>query len=97
MTPGNIGAVRMAMGRSPLRSTRKNPATLNLNRTNVCRILRCDLKFHPYKTLLVQELIPTDHVVIILLLSPYVHYFYKLELFVLRRLMAYNLFLVFVQ
>jgi hypothetical protein len=41
---------------------RKHAAALNLNRTTVSRILHSDLKFHPYKIQVVQELKPSDYV-----------------------------------
>jgi transposase len=61
-TPENIEAVRASIGRSPQRSARKHASALNLNRTTIRRILHSDLKFHPYKIQVVQELKPLDYV-----------------------------------
>lgn len=60
-TPENIARVRAALTRSPSRSARKHAQELNMNRESVRRILRKDLKFHPYKIQVVQELKVTDY------------------------------------
>ena len=60
-TPQNIEAVRVAVLRSPRRSVRKIAAAVRLSRECVRRILYVDLKFHPYKLQIVQELKENDH------------------------------------
>uniref|UniRef100_A0A6P7GIP0 Uncharacterized protein LOC114343176 n=1 Tax=Diabrotica virgifera virgifera TaxID=50390 RepID=A0A6P7GIP0_DIAVI len=60
-TPDNIDRVRRAVNRHPRRSVRKHSQSLRLARTSVQRILRNDLKFHPYKIQLCQFLKPDDH------------------------------------
>lgn len=61
-TPVNIQAVRDAVIRSPHRSIRRHAASLQLHSSSVRRILVQDLKCHPYKLQIVQELKPNDHV-----------------------------------
>lgn len=61
-TPENVEAVQTAMTRSPHRSVRKVAAAVGVSRRSVQRILH-ELKFHPYKLQLVQELKPNDHLV----------------------------------
>jgi len=60
-TPQNIEAVRVSVLRSPRRSVRKIAAAVRLSRECVRRILYVDLKFHPYKLQIVQELKENDH------------------------------------
>lgn len=60
-TPNNIAAVRGALLRSPARSARQHARELQLSRDSVKRILRLDLKFHPYKMLVVQQLNERDY------------------------------------
>ncbi|KAJ8969308.1 hypothetical protein NQ317_002767 [Molorchus minor] len=59
-TPENIERVREALNRSPSRSARKHASELNINREAVRRILHKDLKFHPYKLQIVQQLKERD-------------------------------------
>lgn len=61
-TPDNIQAVREAVIRSPHRSIRRHSASLQVHSSSVRRILVQDLKCHPYKLQIVQELKPNDHV-----------------------------------
>lgn len=60
-TPQNIEAVRVLVLRSPRRSVRKQAAAVRLSRESVRRILHFDLKCHPYKLQIVQELKENDH------------------------------------
>lgn len=60
-TPDNIDRVRAAILRSPRRSVRKHAAALRMTNSSVRRILRTDLKFHPYKLAIVQELGECDY------------------------------------
>ena len=60
-TPQNIEAVRVSVLGSPRRSVRKLAAAVRLSRQCVCLILHVDLKFHPYKLQIVQELKENDH------------------------------------
>ncbi|KAJ8933144.1 hypothetical protein NQ318_015452 [Aromia moschata] len=50
-------AVREAVERSPTRSVAKHASALRLSDRSVRRILHADMKFHPYKMMIVQELI----------------------------------------
>ncbi|PNF38720.1 hypothetical protein B7P43_G14368 [Cryptotermes secundus] len=59
-TPDNVEAVQASVLRSPHRSVRKVAAAVTVSRRSVQRILH-ELKFHPYKLQLVQELKPNDH------------------------------------
>ncbi|XP_057675297.1 uncharacterized protein LOC130905701 isoform X2 [Corythoichthys intestinalis] len=61
-TPQNIDAVRQSVLRSPQRSARKHASALGLSARSVRRILHEDLKFHPYKLAMVQELNPRDFI-----------------------------------
>ena len=56
-TPENIQIARESVLRSPRRSAHKHSAALSLSLRNVRRILHLDLKFHPYKLMVVQELL----------------------------------------
>ena len=60
-TPENIQIVRESVMRSPRRSAHKHSAALSLSLRSVRRILHLDLKFHPYKLMVVQELLDRDH------------------------------------
>lgn len=55
-TPDNIATVRTALMRSPGRSARRHAQELRIKRNSVRIILKSDLKFHPYKILVVQQL-----------------------------------------
>lgn len=59
-TPENIEHVRVAVGRSPRRSARRQSAALGISDRSVRRILRLDLHHHPYKIQVVQELNEND-------------------------------------
>lgn len=59
-TPENIAAVRTSIEQSPSRSARKHASALGISDRTVRRILHCDLKLHPYKIMVTQELSPTD-------------------------------------
>jgi len=60
-TPQNIEAVCVSVLRSPRCSVRKLAAAVRLSRECVRRILQVDLKFHPYKLQIMQELKEKDH------------------------------------
>ena len=55
-TPHNVESVRDAMLRSPRRSARRQGLALHLNECSVRRILRKDLRYHPYKIQVAQKL-----------------------------------------
>ena len=59
-TPENIARVRTSIEQSPTRSARKHSAALRISERTMRRILHCDLKLHPYKIAVVQELSPAD-------------------------------------
>lgn len=59
-TPENIARVRESIMQSPRRSARKHAAALQISQRTMTRILHCDLKLHPYKIAVVQELSPAD-------------------------------------
>ena len=59
-TPENIEAVRQSVIQSPRRSARKQASALGISNHSVRRILHQDLHFHPYKVVVVQELIQQD-------------------------------------
>lgn len=59
-TPENVALVRAAVEQSPTRSARKHATALNMSDRSVRRILHKDLFFHPYKIMVVQELMPPD-------------------------------------
>lgn len=52
----NIERVRNAFEHSPKRSAKRHSLTLNISERSLRRILHLDLKFHPYKMQIVQEL-----------------------------------------
>lgn len=60
-TEETVNEVRTSVRRDPGLSTRKRSAELAIPRTSLRRILVKDLKLHPYKIQLVQELKPNDH------------------------------------
>lgn len=60
-TPENIASVSAAIIRSPHRSARQHARELNMSRDSVRRILRLDLKFHPYKMQVAQQLNVADY------------------------------------
>ena len=55
-SPQNIDVVRESMLRSPRRSIRKQAAAVEMLRESVRSILALDLKFHPYKLQIAQQL-----------------------------------------
>lgn len=59
-TDENIQRVRESVRANPRMSERKRSSTLGVTRSTLQRILRLDLKLHPYKIQLVQELKATD-------------------------------------
>lgn len=59
-SPENVAAVRRSVQQSPRRSARKHAAALRVSDRSVRRILHRDLKMHPYKIMLVQELSERD-------------------------------------
>ncbi|XP_044762173.1 uncharacterized protein LOC123319326 [Coccinella septempunctata] len=59
-TPESVERVRHALRTSPCRSVRKQAQALRLSRSTVRRIVKHDLRFHPYKLAIVQQLKPTD-------------------------------------
>lgn len=61
-TPENIERVRVAVTRSPHRSARRQATALRLSDRSVRRILHLDLRFHPYKLMIVQKLNEGDYV-----------------------------------
>lgn len=60
-TPENIERVRVALTRSPRKSARRHSLELGLSNRTLRRILKNDLKFHPYKMQIVQHLKPQDY------------------------------------
>ena len=60
-THENIEAVRQSVLQSPTRSSRKHASALRLSDRSVRRILHTDLKFHPYKIMVVQKLYEHDY------------------------------------
>lgn len=59
-TPENVGAVRAAFEQSPRHSARKHATALSMSNCSLRRILHEDIKFHPYKMMIVQKLKPLD-------------------------------------
>ena len=59
-TPETITTVRRAVTTSPQRSAAKHAFTLGVSDHSVWRILHLNLKFHPYKIMMVQELQECD-------------------------------------
>lgn len=60
-TPTNVLAVKESILQSPSRSARRHASALRLSDRTVRRILHLDLKFHPYKMMVVQELHEHDY------------------------------------
>jgi len=60
-TPENIASVSEALIRSPRRSARRHASELGLSRESVRNILQTDLRFHPYKMQVVQQLNVRDY------------------------------------
>lgn len=60
-TPENIERVRTAVNTSPGHSARRQELVLRMGRESVKKILKLDLKFHPYKIVCVQELKESDY------------------------------------
>jgi transposase len=58
--PENVAAVRASIERSPQRCARKQADAVWLSDRSVWRILHRDLKLHPYKIVIAQELIERD-------------------------------------
>lgn len=61
-TAENIEAVRVALARSPSKSTRRASAELGISRRSLQRILHADLKLFPYKITVVHKLMENDKV-----------------------------------
>ena len=59
-TPETITTVRHAVTTSPQRSAAKHALALGVSHRSVRRITHLDLKFHPYKIMMVQELQERD-------------------------------------
>ena len=59
-TAENVALVRAAVEESPGRSARRHSLAMGMSDRSFRRILHLDLKFHPYKIMLVQELKHTD-------------------------------------
>ena len=60
-TPESVEAVRASIQQSPKRSARKHAMALGISSRSLRRILHADLKLHPYKIMLAQELSERDH------------------------------------
>jgi hypothetical protein len=60
-TPENVDRMRVEVLHSPKRSIRKRAAALHMSASTVRRILVKDLKFHPYKISVCQQLLPGDY------------------------------------
>nr|XP_022903109.1 uncharacterized protein LOC111415594 [Onthophagus taurus] len=59
-TPENIERVRIAFTRSPKRSANRQSLILGISKGSLDRIIRKDLKFHPYKYQMAQHLSNQD-------------------------------------
>jgi hypothetical protein len=59
-TPANIEAVRVALIRSPNKSTRRASAELGISRRSLQRILHSDLHIFPYKITVMHKLTAID-------------------------------------
>ncbi|KAJ4436098.1 hypothetical protein ANN_18725 [Periplaneta americana] len=59
-TPENIEAVRVALTRSPAKSTRRASADLGISCRSLQRILHADLKLFPYKIAVLHKLTAND-------------------------------------
>ena len=60
-TPENVEAVRASIQQSPKRSAHKHAMALGISSQSLRRILHANLKLHPYKMMLAQELSERDH------------------------------------
>ena len=60
LTPETIAAVKYVFTKSPQRSAAKHALVLGVSDCSVRRILHLDLKFHPYKIMMVQEIQERD-------------------------------------
>ncbi|PNF39387.1 hypothetical protein B7P43_G13223 [Cryptotermes secundus] len=60
MMPENVEEVRQLILRSPRCSAHKHAVALDISHRSMCRILHEHLHFHPYKMVVVQELLPHD-------------------------------------
>ena len=58
--PENVDTVRMVTVKSPRGSVRRHSTAMGLSDRSMWRILHKDLNFHPYKTVIVQELSDRD-------------------------------------
>jgi hypothetical protein len=56
-----VEAVRASIQQSPKRSARKHAMALGISSWSLRRMLHADLKLHPYKMMLAQELSDRDH------------------------------------
>jgi hypothetical protein len=61
-TPENIKRVHQAFVKNPRRSASRKAIALRMSDHTVCRILREDLNFHPYKMVMVQAINDQDTV-----------------------------------
>ena len=59
-TPENVDPVRRAVLASPRRSARRQALALGMSRLSLYRILHHELKFHPCKIMIVQQLAEGD-------------------------------------
>lgn len=62
VTPENVDRVRVSVEGSPGRSTRRRAQALEISRTSLRTIMKKHLKFHPYKIMIVQKILPHDPV-----------------------------------
>ena len=60
-TPENVERVRKAVARSPTRSARRHAVKLGMSESTVRRILHKDLRFHPYKMMILKMLNEGDY------------------------------------
>ena len=58
----NIRKIEISVKNDPESSTRKRSAAVAIPRTSLRRILHLDLKLHPYKLQIVQEMKPNDYI-----------------------------------
>ena len=59
-TPENVDTARRAVLASPRRSARRQALALGMSRRSLYRNLHDELKFHPYKIMIVQQLAEGD-------------------------------------
>ena len=62
VTAENVDRVRVSVEESPGRSTRRRSQALEISRTRLQFITKKLLKFHPYKMMIVQRILPHDPV-----------------------------------